>query len=59
MVDNIRGGVVGVPVGWVAVALACRCSSKVPSVIYTLIDLNNISPYLLLANLIISLLYLV
>jgi hypothetical protein len=59
VVDNIRGGVVGVPVSWVAVALAYRCSSKVPSIIYTLIDLNSVSLYLFLANLIISLFYLV
>jgi len=41
------------------VALAYYYSSKVPSVMYTLINLNNVGPYLLLANLIISLLYLV
>jgi hypothetical protein len=55
VVDNIRGGVVGVPVGWVAVALAYRYSSKVPSIIYTLINLDSVGPYLFLANLIISL----
>ena len=59
MVDNIEGGVVGVPVGWVAVALAYRYYFKVPSVIYTLINLDSVSPYLLSADLIISLLYLV
>jgi len=53
----MEGGVVGVPVGWVAVASACHYSSKVPSVIYTLIDLDSVGPYLFLANLIISLLY--
>ena len=59
MVNNMEGGVVGVPVSWVVVASACRCSSKVPSVIYTLINLDSVSPYLFLADLIISLLYLV
>jgi hypothetical protein len=59
VVDNIRGGVVGVPVSWVAVALAYYYSSKVPSIIYTLINLDSVSPYLFLANLIISLFYLV
>ena len=59
VVDNMEGGVVGVPIGQVAVALAYYYSSKVPSVIYTLINLDSISPYLFLANLIISLLHLV
>jgi hypothetical protein len=49
--------VVGVPVGWVTVALAYRYFSKVPSVIYTLINLDSVSLYLFLANLIISLFY--
>jgi len=49
--------VVGILVGWVAVALACCCSSKVPFIIYTLIDLDSVGPYLLSADLIISLLY--
>jgi hypothetical protein len=43
----------------VALALAYRCSSKVPFIIYILINLDSVGPYLLLANLIISLLYLV
>ena len=47
------------PVGWVTVALAYYYSSKVPFIIYTLINLDSVSPYLLLADLIISLLYLV
>jgi len=51
--------VVSILVSWVAVALAYYCSSKVPFVIYTLINLDSVSLYLLLANLIISLLYLV
>ena len=59
MVNSIEGGVVGVPVGWVAVVSAYHCSSKVPSVIYTLINLDSVSLYLFLADLIISLLYLV
>jgi len=57
VVDNIRGGVVGVPVSWVTVALAYYYSFKVPSVIYTLINLDSVGPYLFLANLIISLFY--
>ena len=57
--DNIKVKVVSVLISWVAVALAYHYSSKVPSIIYTLINLNSISLYLLLANLIISLLYLV
>ena len=56
---NIKGEVVSIPVGWVTVALAYYCSSKVPFVIYTLINLDSVSLYLLSANLIISLLYLV
>ena len=59
VVDNIRGGAAGVPVGQVAVALAYYYSSRVPSIIYTLINIDSISPYLFLANLIISLFYLV
>ena len=59
VVDNIEGRLVGVPVGQVAVALAYYYSFKVPSIIYTLIDLDSVSPYLFLADLIISLLYLV
>jgi uncharacterized membrane protein YedE/YeeE len=59
MIDSVKVEVVGVLVGWVAVTLAYYYSSKVPSIIYTLIDLNSVGPYLLLANLIISLLYLV
>jgi hypothetical protein len=55
----VKVEVVGVPISWVAVALACYCSSKVPFVIYTLINLDSVSPYLLSADLIISLLYLV
>ena len=55
----MEGGVVGVPVSWVAVALAYYYSSKVSSVMYTLINLDSVGPYLFLANLIISLLYLV
>ena len=50
---------VGIPVSWVIVALAYYYSSKVPFIIYTLINLDSVSLYLLLANLIISLLYLV
>jgi hypothetical protein len=57
--DSVKVEVFSVPVSWVAVALAYYCSSKVPSIIYTLINLDSISPYLFLANLIISLLYLV
>jgi len=41
------------------VALAYHYSFKVPFIIYTLINLDSVSPYLLSANLIISLLYLV
>jgi len=59
MIDGVKVEVVSVPIGWVAVALAYYYSSKVPSVMYTLINLNSVGPYLLLANLIISLLYLV
>jgi hypothetical protein len=55
----VKVEVVGVPVSWVTVALAYYCSSKVPFIIYTLINLDSVSPYLLSANLIISLLYLV
>ena len=40
-------------------ALAYYYSSKVPSIMYTLIDLDSVGLYLFLANLIISLLYLV
>ena len=47
---DIKVEVVGVPVGWVVVALAYYYSSKVPFVIYTLINLNSVSPYLLSAN---------
>ena len=47
---NIKIKVVSVPVNWVAVALTYYYSFKVPFVIYTLIDLNSVSLYLLLAN---------
>ena len=59
MIDSIKVEVFSIPVSWVAVALAYYYSSKVPFIIYTLINLDSVSPYLLLANLIISLLYLV
>ena len=59
VVNNIRGGVAGVLVGWVTVALAYHYSSKVPSIIYTLINVDSVSPYLFLADLIISLFHLV
>ena len=47
---NIKVEVVGVPVSWVAVALTYYYFFKVPFVIYTLIDLDSVSLYLLLAN---------
>ena len=47
---DIKVEVVGVPVSWVAVALAYYYSSKVPFVIYTLINLDSVSPFLLSAN---------
>ena len=47
---DIKVEVVGVPVSWVAVALAYYYSSKVPFVIYILINLDSVSLYLLLAN---------
>ena len=56
---NIKVEVVSILVGWVVVALAYYYFFKVLFVIYTLIDLDSISPYLLLANWIIFLLYLV
>ena len=59
MTDSIKVEVFSVPVSWVAVALAYYYFFKVPSVIYTLIDLDSVGLYLFLANLIISLLYLV
>ena len=59
MIDSVKVKVVSVLVSWVVVALAYYYFFKVPSVIYTLINLNNVGLYLLLANLIISLLYLV
>ena len=49
--------IIGVPIGWVVVALAYHCSFKMPFVMYILIDLDSIDLYLLSANLIISLLY--
>jgi len=57
VVNSIEGGVVGVLIGWVVVVSACYYSSKVPSVIYILIDLDSVGPYLFLADLIISLLH--
>ena len=56
---NIKVEIVSIPVSWVIVALACYYFFKVPFIIYTLINLDSISPYLLSANLIISLFYLV
>ena len=47
---NIKVKVVGVLVNWVAVALAYYYFFKIPFIIYTLIDLNSVSPYLLSAN---------
>ena len=47
---NIKVEVVSIPVSWVIVALAYHCFSKVPFVIYTLINLDSISLYLLSAN---------
>jgi hypothetical protein len=47
---NVKVEVVSILVSWVAVALAYYCSFKVPFIIYTLINLDSISPYLLLAN---------
>ena len=54
---DIKVEVVGIPVGWVVIALAYYCFSKVPFIIYTLINLDSVSPYLLSANWIISLLH--
>ena len=47
---NIKVEVVSVLISWVAVALAYYCSFKVPFIIYTLINLDSIGLYLLLAN---------
>ena len=47
---DIKVEVVGVLVGWVAAALAYYCFSKVPFIIYTLINLDSVNLYLLLAN---------
>ena len=47
---DIKVEVVSVPVSWVAVALAYHYFSKVPFVIYTLINLDSVGPYLLSAN---------
>ena len=47
---NMKVEVVSVPVSWVVVALVYCCFSKVPFVIYTLIDLDSVGLYLLLAN---------
>ena len=59
MIDNIKVKVFSILVGWVAVALAYYYSFKVPSVIYTLINLDSVGLYLFMANLIISLFHLV
>ena len=50
VVVDIKVEVVGVLVSWVAVALTYYYSFKVPFVIYTLINLDSVSLYLLLAN---------
>ena len=47
---NIKIEVVSIPVSWVVIALAYYYSSKVPFIIYILINLNSISPYLLSAD---------
>ena len=47
---DIKIEVVGILVSWVVVALAYYYSSKVPFIIYTLIDLDSVSLYLLSAN---------
>ena len=47
---NIKVEVVSILVGWVAVALVYYYFFKVLFVIYTLINLDSVSPYLLLAN---------
>ena len=56
---NIKVKVVSILVSWIIVALAYYCFFKVPFIIYTLINLDSVSPYLLLANWIIFLLYLI
>ena len=47
---NVKIEVVGIPVSWVAVALTYYYSSKVPFIIYTLINLDSINLYLLSVN---------
>ena len=47
---NIKVEVISIPVSWVVVALAYYYSFKVPFVIYTLINLDSVGLYLLLAN---------
>ena len=58
MIDNIKVKVFSILVGWVAVALTYYYSFRVPSVIYTLINLDSVGLYLFMANLIISLFHL-
>ena len=47
---DIKVKVVSIPISWVAVALAYYYSSKVPFIIYILINLDSVSLYLLLSN---------
>ena len=47
---NIKVEVVSILISWVAVALAYYYFSKVPFVIYTIINLDSVGLYLLLTN---------
>ena len=59
VINSVKVEVFSILNSWVTVVLAYYYSFKVPSIIYTLINFNSISLYLFLANLIISLFYLV